>query len=50
MFFCVFTAPITFYANRMGGAYQGATDGSIDGIDGLVMDRWNIAERHEKEQ
>ena len=48
--FCVFTAPITFYTNRMGGAYLGATDGPLDGIDGLVMDGWNIAEMHEKEQ
>lgn len=35
VFFCVFTAPITFYANRMGGAYQGATDGLMDWIDGF---------------
>lgn len=48
--FCVFTTPITFYTNRMGGAYLGATDGPLDGIDGLVMDGWNIAEMHEKEQ
>jgi len=34
----------------MGGAYLGATDGPLDGIDGLVMDGWNIAEMHEKEQ
>ena len=51
---CIFAAPITCYANEMGGAYQGAADGSMDGIDGLVMDElmdgWNIAERHGKEQ